>query len=371
MGEAQTSGSDLSCHMKRFLAFLLLSSSALTLAGEEGSRLIFPPFAKEDMAPLERPLSEYLLAPPDLPPLPGSVSDEQAIISTQQLRGIMAAGGFTDYRMATRELLERGDQKTILRLVYSMKQGNVAAEMMLGEFPSLPAIPYLMEDVAHGSIEYYGTFFAGDVGFGEGRVRVAAVRRVASILANAPEFTGETGACLRAISSGRESLVQTLSDESRYLIQWWLLNQSAFEAGKWAETQPLPQEISYLDSKKDISFHREPETQAFFGPTWELSESFEAWSERIVDPKRRNLDFVALSWDGTKVIEHPAKSLDPNTRPGSPQDRESRKTPAPRSPPVPENDGEKKGISWVIAATIMILILSIIRWVRRKPAAVI
>ncbi len=56
---------------------------------------------------------------------------------------------------------------------------------------------------------------------------------------------------------------------------------------------------------------------------------------------------------------------------GSPQDRESRKTPAPKNPPVPENDGEKKGISWIIAATIMILILSIIRWVRRKPAAVI
>lgn len=30
-------------------------------------------------------------------------------------------------------------------------------------------------------------------------------------------------------------------------------------------------------------------------PAWELPESFEAWAERIVDPKRNNLDFVALS----------------------------------------------------------------------------
>ena len=56
---------------------------------------------------------------------------------------------------------------------------------------------------------------------------------------------------------------------------------------------------------------------------------------------------------------------------GSPQDRESRKTPTSRNPPVPENDGEKKGMSWIIAAAVAILILSIIRWARRKRAAVI
>ena len=378
MGEAQASGSDLSCHMKRFLTFLLLNSSAVTLAGEEGSRLIFPPFAKEDVVPLERPLSEYLLSPPDLPPLPGRASDEQAIISNEQLRGIMTNGSAMDQGMAMRELMKRGDEKTLLRLVYSLKQGNVAAEGILTLNSSRPLVvtPYLMEDVAHGSLEYYGIFSKGDGMFGEGRVRKAAVKLVASTLAHAPEFTGETRACLRAIRSGNESFLKTLSDESRYLIQWWLLNENAFEAGKWQDTRPLPQEITYLHPKDDTPFLRnelwDPEKQPPFGsPAWELSESFEAWSERIVDPKRRNLDFVALSWDGTKVIEHPAKSLDPNTRPGSPQDRESRKTPAPRSPPVPENDGEKKGISWVIAATIMILILSIIRWVRRKPAAVI
>jgi len=70
----------------------------------------------------------------------------------------------------------------------------------------------------------------------------------------------------------------------------------------------------------------DPEKHPPYGsPLWELSESFVAWSKRIVNPKRRDFDFVALSWDGKKVIEHPAKSLAPKAKP---EDRESRKTPA-------------------------------------------
>ena len=107
-------------------------------------------------------------------------------------------------------------------------------------------------------------------------------------------------------------------------------------------------EISYVHPKDDTLFsNREPiaeGTQPPYGrPAWELAEPFEAWAERIVDPKRRNLDFVALSWDGTKVIEHPAKSLDPKAKP---QDRESRKPPTPRNPPEPETGGVfEEGIS--------------------------
>lgn len=44
-------------------------------------------------------------------------------ISVEELRGMMALGG-ADQTEAAKELLERGDQKTILRLVYSLKQGT-------------------------------------------------------------------------------------------------------------------------------------------------------------------------------------------------------------------------------------------------------
>ena len=349
--------------MKTFLACLLLSSSSAALAEEVVHGFTFPPFAMEDMILPTSPLPDH----PDY--------EEMKAISVEELRGMMALGG-ADQTAAAKELLERGDQKTILRLVYSLKQGNVAAEgiLTLNPINSLAAIPYLMEDVAHGSLEYYGIFHGGDAIFGAGRVRVAAVKLVASTLANAQEFTGETRDCLRAICSGRESMVQTLSDESRYLIQWWLLNESAFEAGKWEDTRPLPEEISYLHPKDDRLFPRherwDQEKQPPFGsPAWELPESFEAWAERIVDPKRRNLDFVALSWDGTKVIEHPAKSLDPKVKP---KDRESRKIPAPRIPPETESgDGVARwnGILWITVAAVILVGLSIVWWMRRKSAA--
>ena len=56
----------------------------------------------------------------------------------------------------------------------------MAAESILTLNPinSLAAIPYLIEDVAHGSLEYYGIFYDGDAILEAGRVRVAAVKLV-------------------------------------------------------------------------------------------------------------------------------------------------------------------------------------------------
>ncbi len=349
-------------HMRTILACLLLGSFTLTIAEGKVMGFIFPPFAKEDITIPTHTLSDY----PDY--------DEMRAISVEEWRGIMATGNSSLQEMAAKELVVRGDQKTILRLVYSLKQGNVAAKEILSSSNSLAAIPYLIEDVANGSLAYYGPYFFGDAMTGEGRVRQAVVTCVASALFSATEFTGETRECLRAIGRGNEKQIQGLSDESRFLVQWWLLNDEAFEAGKWNETRPLPQEITYLDPRKDTYFPRDEqwdkEKQPPFGsPAWDLAESFEAWAERIVDPKRRNLDFVALSWDGTKVIEHPAKSLDPKAKP---QNRESRKTPAQRNPPETESgDGvaRRKGILWITVAAVIMVFLSLVWWIRHKPSA--
>ncbi len=350
--------------MKRFLALLLLSSSAVTLAEEKVVAFIFPPFAAEEMK-LPTPFHLNDLS-----------YEEMKAISMEELRGIMATSDNPDLSVAVRELLERGDQKTILRLVYSLKQGNVEAMGMLST-ATLAVVPYLMEDVAHGSLEYYGSYSFGDAITGEGRIRETAVERVASILFMAPEitpkFTPETGECLKAIGRGNPDQIQGLTDQSRYLVQWWLLNKNSFEAGKWEDTRPLPQEITYIDPRKDRSFPRDErwdsEKQPPYGsPSFKLPESFEAWSKRIVDPKRRNLDFVALSWDGTKVLEHPAKSLDPKAKS---EERESHKNPAPRNPSEPESrDGfaGRKGFIWITLAAVLMVVFSIVRWLRRKKA---
>lgn len=353
--------------MKTLVAFLLLSSSSVTLAEQKVLEFIFPPFSKEDIK----------IPSPTLSDNPGY--EEMQAISLEEWRGIMATGNFSVQEMAAKELIKRRDQKTILRLVYSLKQGNVMAIGILSSSYSLAVIPYLMEDVAQGSLAYYGSYYFGDTSTSSGRVREAAVECVSSALFIAPEltpeFTGETEECLKAIGRGYKDRIQGLSDEARYLVQWWLLNEDAFEAGKWNETKPLPQEIIYGDPRVDMFIPRDerwdPEKQPPFGsPSWKLSESFETWAARIVDPKRRNLDFVALSWDGKKMIEHPAKSLDPKTKPSPPQDRESRKGPVPRNPPGSgDSVAGSKGILGITVAALLMVVLSIVRWIGRKPAA--
>ncbi|MEO5915688.1 MAG: hypothetical protein ABIS50_15750 [Luteolibacter sp.] len=341
--------------MKTILVCLLLSSSSVTFADGKVGRFTFPPFAQEDIALPAQPL-------PDHPSY-----DELKAIPVEQLRGIMASTDSPDQSIAAKELVARGDQITILRLVYSLKQGNVQAEDIL-DVGALTPIPYLMEDVAHGSLDYYGSYSFGDGVLVDGRMRQLIVTHVASILFRATEFTGETRECLRAIGRGNPDQVQGLSDESRYLVQWWLLNKDVFEAGKWDETRPLPQEITYPDPKRDKSLppdeQWDPKKQPPFGsPLWELPESFEEWSKRIVHPELRNLNFVELTWDGKKVIEHPAKSLDPKARP----DRESRKDSFSRSKAT-EGIAEKiKGIPWLAWCAALAIVAGLITLlVKRK-----
>jgi len=93
---------------------------------------------------------DELMIPPTHP-LPAHPDyEEMKAISLEELRGILASGG-PDQTAAAKELLQRRDQKAILRLVYSLKQGDVAAEGRLTPIPSksLAAIPYPSEDVAH------------------------------------------------------------------------------------------------------------------------------------------------------------------------------------------------------------------------------
>ncbi|MEG7697745.1 hypothetical protein U2181_15375, partial [Listeria monocytogenes] len=78
-----------------------------------------------------------------------------------------------------------------------------------------------------------------------------------------------------------------------------------------------------------------------------------------MDPNRRNLDFVALSWDGKKVVEHPAKPLDPEAI--RQQNRRSLKKPY-----VLEPEAETKEALWIGGAVLLIaffiLLLGLFFW---------
>ncbi|OYV04253.1 MAG: hypothetical protein CFE26_17900, partial [Verrucomicrobiales bacterium VVV1] len=101
----------------------------------------------------------------------------------------MMRGDFPDQLEAATELIKSGDEKAILRVVYALKQGEPAAERLLWNNISLMMVPFLMEDVAHGSLDDY---YVGILETPFGRVRLAATEIVARALAENPNFTDET-----------------------------------------------------------------------------------------------------------------------------------------------------------------------------------
>ncbi|MEO5915687.1 MAG: hypothetical protein ABIS50_15745 [Luteolibacter sp.] len=341
--------------MKTIQICFFIFSTVVLSAGEEPEPFIFPPFDKADMTESVASFPDHDLSYEELNSVP-----------VKDLRAIMTAGNPTDQFEAIRWLIQKNDLKTILRMVYALKQGNPWAEEVLRNNQSMSVVPYLIEDVAHGSLESYGSKSANPV---DGSVRVAATGYVAATLAIAPEFSGPTKDFLKSLDSGRGIL--TLSDESKYLTLWWLLNQDAINAGKWNETKPLPGEIrlrepEFLDTKP-LPGNVPPDPILLtpkFGPSWELSESFEAWAKRIVDPKLRNLNFVELTWDRGRLTEHPAKSLDPKLR----QDRESRKDSVSRSKTTDGIAEKIKGIPWLAWWAALVVIVGLIKLRMRSKA---
>jgi hypothetical protein len=119
-----------------FMKLLFVSSvccfAAFSLPAVEAERLTFPSFGKGDLAGALLPFSPSLSVP--------------------ELRTIMAKGKVSDQDRAARILIAANDQAAILRLVYALKQGNPVAEQVLIRNPSVNVVPFLIEEVAHGSL---------------------------------------------------------------------------------------------------------------------------------------------------------------------------------------------------------------------------
>jgi hypothetical protein len=341
--------------MKTILYYLVFIELVLSCAA---ATYRFPPFGEADILFGKEELDKRM-------------KDEPSLYkkSVLELRSIMTFGDYGEQQEAAKVLMQAGDQETMLRIVYSLKQGNLFGVISLGLDSSPEVIPYLMEDVAHGSIEDLGDkwpYSAYD------HVRFAATEIVATLLNRIDEFPESTKEWLQYVKSGNGSNdVHDLSQKSKFLVEWWILNEKAFLEQKWNEVVPVPNAGSYAPRPV---LKQLPEDDGWIPPPMdepkapgkfkhlEVSESFEDWSARIVHPERRDLRWVKLTFENDKWVEHPPIRLDPLAPPAEPS-RSNRRPELPVA--AAEHDGLNPSSMWLAGLTI--LASAVVWWLIRKP----
>jgi hypothetical protein len=284
-------------HLSYIACLFWLASLVATTASETFE---FPPFEDGDCAP------------PDTT----KVGDT----TIPQLRYLMANGTLQKQRRAATRLIEAQDEKSLLRVIYALKEGNAEAEVLLAGEANLGVVPLLMEEVAHGSLEKYRSTLEGDIAL-RGRVRLVATEVCASAIERAEELPAETRSWMGKIASGGWTVdYGELRDKSRLVLEWWLLNAEAIQAGKWDEARlipdsPLVSDTAHRESDEDGPRPTVPPERANpAGPSWKVSEPFEVWAKRVTNPATRDLSFVDLVWDHGWV-EQPPRDLRVNLRP--------------------------------------------------------
>lgn len=290
--------------MKIIIIYLFLFELVLSCMATAYS---FPPFNAADLSLRPQEIEERLREEPSLY---GK--------SLPELRSIMTYGNTGEQQNAAEVLVEAGDKKTILRLIYTLKQGNIFGVVTLGWRSPRQLIPYLMEDVAHGSMENLSEWWPM---MSYNTVRFAATEIVAGILSEIEEFPEPTREWLNYVSFGNHNKdINDLSQKSKFLVEWWLLNEKAFLEERWNEVVPLPHAGNYPPPPKPKFLPEGPIPEFHpkaFAPL-NVHESFEDWSARIVHPERRDLRWVKLTFENDKWVEHPPIRLDPLAPPTAP-----------------------------------------------------
>jgi hypothetical protein len=129
--------------------------------------------------------------------------------SVQNLRAILEDGDLNDQLAAGAALVKIGDEKSIARLVYAVRQGSPDAAEILLNHPSINVVPLLVEDIAHGDMSPI-VEGSGDWSHGHGSVRNMAFKIVARTLA------GQTALPERTRAWFNELLVQSVKQTVIY-----------------------------------------------------------------------------------------------------------------------------------------------------------
>ena len=255
-------------------------------------------------------------APEELAPMPENLDVGQATLP--QLRAILTAGKGAAHNAGVK-LVRAGDDATIQRLVYALKQGNGPAAEILYESASPHVVPYLLEEVAHGSMKrnlnYSLSYYD--------RVRVAATEIMAETLASIPGLPVENAAWLKELALRDGLALMFVPEKSKVLLEWWEHNGEAVLAGRASEATWLPLErkltprIYEAWSKKNRAkplppppspppISREPPSEL----PLHVDESLESWAARVMDPKQRDVTWATVDYETGMSVKLDEQEMD-------------------------------------------------------------
>jgi len=207
---------------------------------------------------------------------------------------------------AARALIKAGDDATIARLAYALKQGNVDAMAVLRENATLQMVPYLLEEVARGNMDRLPVGGVEDFNF----LRIAAGQIVGFAFKKIPGLPEETRRWLYDLApAGDYPWRETVSERSKALLDWWEHNQAAVLAGEASKADWLPVERSFPTIVRD-QWHQKikadpplppyPEQPQPLGPPPALplqpAESFDVWYHRVRNPENLDLTYVPVDY---------------------------------------------------------------------------
>lgn len=259
---------------------------------------------------VELPIEPYasgLLEPvnPDLP---------LASASIPQLRTIVEQSEATSLQMkAIDKLIAAGDEPTIARLVFALRRGNTHAEYILLKNASVVMIPYLLEDVAHGSLQHYSDDSDTPP---IGQVRVAATQIASAAIASIPGLPAETTAWANEFAFRSVLPYFYLPAKSKILLEWWNHNGEAVFDGRagdavWLPTERMP-DSRIFDAYMAATASKPPppppvspipaQPESFSALPLQVEEPFKDWAARVVDPAQRNVRWASVDYEAGKSV---------------------------------------------------------------------
>ncbi len=289
------------------MALMLLLITRSSNADDELPLVPFP----SDMLP---PISDHL---------------EVSGATLPQLRSILVSANASDRLNAGKVLVQSGDHPTIQRLVYAMKQGNTMAAEILHDSASLHVIPYLLEDVAHGSMKLVPGYSLNPYD----RLRVTATEIMSKTLAVIPGLPDESIVWLVDMAGGGGGSggleFMFVPEKSKALLDWWGHNGEAVLAGRANEATWLPAERKLtpriFEAWREVDQAKPPlpppPPPTFSQEPWSplplrVDEPFESWAKRIVDPKLRDVTWATVDFETGSSVRLGVSAIDPSERNG-------------------------------------------------------
>lgn len=152
-------------------------------------------------------------------------------------------------QITAEQLLAKGDEQAVRRLVYGLKTGDIFSAQVLSAYAPLSALTYMVEDIDHGiQTNMIGADDLGDVNFPS--VKHFATQIALKSLASSKILPKQTLRFFNHLSESNYQRPGYFNDEfAQIIVDWWSHNKDSLMARRYGDATWLPNEnVSRLES---------------------------------------------------------------------------------------------------------------------------